>query len=84
MTYDRSQSHDNWLCIKILPANSSQEQLQQYLMDQIGLKKRVTFGNQPGNCDVCIQYTDKDRMVKELKRRFEPVDIRGWRSIFRF
>ena len=84
VTYDRSQSHDNWLCIKILPANSSQEQLQQYLMDQIGLKKRVTFGNQPGNCDVCIQYTDKDRMVKELKRRFEPVDIRGWRSIFRF
>ena len=82
VTYDRSQSHDNWLCIKILPAESSQEKMQKYLMDQIGLEKRITFGNQPGTCDVCIQYTDKDRMVKELKRRFEPVDIRGWRNIF--
>ena len=83
VTYDKSQSHDNWLCIKILPADSSQEKMQRYLMEQTGLKKRVTFGNQPGTCDVCIQYTDKDRMVKELKRRFEPVDIRGWRNIFR-
>ena len=83
VTYDRSQSHDNWLCIKILPADSSQEKMQQYLMEQTGLKKRITFGNQPGACDVCIQYTDKDSMVKELKRRFEPVDIHGWRNIFR-
>ena len=83
VTYDRAQSHDNWLCIKILPVESSQEKMQKFLMEQQGLSKRVTFGSQPGDCDVYIQNTDKDRMVKELKKRFEPVGLRGWRNIFR-
>ena len=83
VTYDRPQSHDNWLCIKLLPADSSQEKMQNLLMEQLGVEKRLTFGNKPGTCDVYIQNTDKDRMVKELKRRFEPVDIHGWRNVFR-
>ena len=83
VTYDRAQSHDNWLCIKILPAESSQENMQKLLMEQQNLSKRITFGSQPGACDIYIQNTDKDRMVKELKKRFEPVDIRGWRNMFR-
>ena len=83
VTYDRAQSHDNWLCIKILPAESSQEKMQELLMEQCGLTKRITFGSQPGACDVFIRNTDKDCMVKELKKRFEPVDLRGWRNIFR-
>ena len=83
VTYDRAQSHDNWLCIKLLPADSSQEKMQNLLMEQLGVEKRLTFGNKPGTCDVYIQNTDKDRMVKELKRRFEPVDIHGWRNVFR-
>ena len=83
VTYDRAQSHDNWLCIKILPAESSQENMQKLLMEQQNLSKKITFGSQPGACDIYIQNTDKDRMVKELKKRFEPVDIRGWRNMFR-
>ncbi len=83
VTYDRAQSHDNWLCIKILPAESSQEKMQQLLMEQRGLSKKITFGSQSGACDVYIRDTDKDHMVKELKKRFEPVDLHGWRSVFR-
>ena len=55
----------------------------QLMMKQCGLTKRITFGSRPGACDVTIRNTDKDRMVKELKKRFEPVDPRGWRNIFR-
>ncbi|MBR5094052.1 MAG: HAD hydrolase family protein [Oscillospiraceae bacterium] len=44
--------------------------------------RTVTFGSVPGRYDVVIESTDHDRMVRELKRRFEPVDIRGWRNIF--
>ncbi|MBQ9663677.1 MAG: HAD hydrolase family protein [Oscillospiraceae bacterium] len=83
VTYDRSQSHDNWLCIKLLPVESSQESMQRRLMARLGVEKRVTFGSRPGTCDVTIQDTDKDRMVKELKRRFEPVSLSGWKNIFR-
>ncbi len=83
VTYDRPQSHDSWLYIKLLPADSSQEAMQKLLMEKIGVTKRVRFGSEEAACDVVIQDTDKDRMVKELKRRFEPVDLRGWRNIFR-
>ena len=84
VTYDRAQSHDHWLCIKILPAEASQEKMQELLMRQLGIKKKLTFGSQSGACDVYIRSTDKDRMVKELKKRFEPIDVHGWRNIFRF
>jgi len=83
VTYDKAQSHGQWLCIKLLPKESSQESMQQLLMQQLGIEKKVTFGSQNGTCDVPIRDVDKDRMVKELKRRFEPVDLRGWRNIFR-
>ena len=83
VTYDRAQSHGNWLCIKLLPAASSQENMQKALMKQLGVEKRLTFGSQSGACDVYIRDTDKDRMVKELKKRFEPIDLHGWRNIFR-
>ena len=83
VTYDRAQSHDHWLCVKLLPAESGQECMQAMLMERLGIGKKLSFGSQPGACDVLIENTDKDRMVKELKRRFEPVDLRGWRNIFR-
>ena len=83
VTYDKAQSHDHWLCIKLLPKESSQEKMQELLMKQLGVKKKVSFGSQAETCDVPIQDVDKDRMVKELKRRFEPIDLRGWKNIFR-
>ena len=83
VTYDLAQSHDPWLCAKILPAESSQTEMHQILMKQLGVYRKVTFGSGAGACDVLIQNADKDRMVKELKHRFEPVSIRGWRNIFR-
>lgn len=83
VTYDWAQSHDHRLCIKLLPKESSQESMQSLLMKQLGIEKKVTFGSPTEACDVPIQNVDKDRMVKELKRRFEPVDLRGWRNIFR-
>ena len=83
MTVDRPQSHDGYLFLKLLPAEATQERMQRLLMEKLGLEKCVTFGADSA-CDVRIEYADKDRMVKELKRRFEPVDIRGWRNVFRF
>ena len=83
ITYDREQSQGSWQCVKILPAESSQNGLQKQLMLQLGVNKKLTFGSRPGECDILIKDVDKDLMVKELKRRFEPVDIHGWKNIFR-
>ena len=83
ITYDQAQSHGSWLCVKLLPAESGQNRLQEQLMAQLGVSKKLTFGSSAEECDVVIQDVDKDRMVKELKRCFEPVDLHGWRNIFR-
>ena len=83
IVYDRAQSHDCWLCVKILSADATREKMLSDLMSQIGVKQCVRFGSNPDNCDVIVHDADKDWMVKELKRRFEPVDLRGWKNIFR-
>ena len=36
-----------------------------------------------GRYDVYIEDANKDLMVKELKRRFEPVSLKGWKNILR-
>ena len=47
----------------------------------VGAKETVTFGSYQGRYDVYIEDANKDLMVKELKRRFEPVSLEGWRNI---
>ena len=53
------------------------------LEERLGTRETVTMGSTPGDYDVYIRDADRDQVVKELKRRFEPVDLRGWRNIFR-
>ena len=43
----------------------------------------MTFGSVPGMYDVVIEDADRDRLVKELIRRFSPVDFRCWKTMFR-
>ena len=52
------------------------------LQEQLQPAETVTFGSVPGRYDVVIENADRNRMVRELKRRFEPVDLRGWRNVF--
>jgi len=52
-----------------------------YLQRYVGAPRILTFGNDPGECDVLIEDAAHDRMVKELKKRFEPVSLKGWRNI---
>ncbi len=69
--------------LKVFEANTSREALRRELERLMGTRETVTFGSVPGKYDVVIEDADRDRMVKELKRRFEPIDIRGWRNIIR-
>ena len=50
---------------------------------RMGTRRTVIFGTVPGRCDVLIENADRDGMVKELKRRFEKLDLRGWRNMFK-
>ncbi len=79
---DRSEIEGYWF-LKIYDANTSRETMLRCLEELMGTEQTVTFGSIPGKYDVYIENGDRDLMVKQLKRRFEPVDFRCWKTIFR-
>ena len=74
---------EGWSCLKIYDCACSRENMLHELESMIGAEKTVTFGGVEGKYDVYIANSDRNILVKELKRRFEPVDLRCWRSVFR-
>ena len=74
---------EGYAYLKIYEANTSRETMLGKLEEIMGTTETVTFGSIPGKYDVYIRDGDRDLVVKELKRRFEPVDIHGWKNMFR-
>ena len=70
--------------LRIYDASCSREAMLRELERRTGTSKTVTFGGDPERYDVYIRDADRNLLVRELKRRFEPVDIRGWREVFRW
>ena len=70
--------------MKIYDASCSREAMLRELETRMGTKKTVTFGGVPNKYDVFIENSDRNLLVKELKKRFEPVDWRCWKSVFRW
>ncbi len=68
--------------LKIYDAAVSRRAMLEKLQARLKPADTVTFGSVPGQYDVVIESADRNRMVRELKRRFEPVDLRGWRNMF--
>ena len=81
--YDRTKHYEGCKCLKIYAKNATREAMLEKLMERTHLTKTVTFRSHPGQCDVVVSEADRDVVVKEVKRRFSPVSLRGWRNIFR-
>ncbi len=73
---------EGYSALKIYDAAVSRRAMLEKLRQRLQPAEVVTFGSVPGQYDVVVENTDHNRMVRELKRRFEPVDLRGWRNIF--
>ena len=80
--YDTRDIPEGYKCIRIFSSAATKEAMLQELQHMVGAKDILTFGSMPGLYDVIVEDADKDRMVKELKRRFEPVSLKGWKNIF--
>ena len=70
--------------LKIYDAACSRAAMLRELETIMGTKETVTFGGDASRYDVAIPNSDRNLLVRELKRRFEPIDLRCWRSIFRW
>ena len=79
---DRRHMPEGYKCVRLFPADATKEAMLERLRQVTGAKKTLTFGSEEGRCDVYVRDADHDTMVKELKRRFEPFDLRGWRNMF--
>lgn len=72
LKYD-SVDYPGYSYIKIYNKNATRENMSQYLKNMLGVKKTVTFGSIEGRYDVVVTPGDTNKVVHELKRRYEPV-----------
>ena len=79
----RPSEIEGWVAIKIYDAGCTREAMLLELEKRMGTKRTVTFGGVPEKYDVFIEDADRDLLVKELKRRFEPVDFREIARLFK-
>ena len=79
--FDTFDCEEGEKILRIYAAGANREDMLKYLQRYVGAPRILTFGNDPGECDVLIEDAAHDRMVKELKKRFEPVSLKGWSNI---
>ena len=70
--------------LRIYPSETTRAAMLEALKEYVGAPRTVSFGIREGECDVLIPDAGGGSMVKELKKRYEPVSVKGWRNIFRF
>ena len=62
----------NRLEYTITNLNTTRENMIAYLKKETGLEKTVTFGSIEGKYDVVVSEYDQNKVVKTLKKMYEP------------
>lgn len=78
LKYD-SQDYPGYAYIKIYNKNATRENMSWYLKEMLGLEKTITFGSIEGRYDVVVEPGDTNKVVHELKKKYEPVRV-PWRN----
>ena len=77
-TYDCEEGEK---IMRIYAAEANRPAMVEVLRKRVGVDKILTFTADDEDGDVIIKDASRGRMVKELRKRFEPVSIKGWRNI---
>lgn len=72
ITYD-SADYSGYAYIKIYNKNATKENMIQYLKDYTSLDEVLTFGSIEGQYDVFIKTEDVNKVVREVRKRYEPI-----------
>lgn len=70
--YD-SDDYVGYSYIKIYNKNATKENMIMYLKDYVDVDKVVTFGTIKGQYDVFIDTDDVNKVVREVRKRYEPI-----------
>lgn len=68
-----SDDYPGYAYIKIYNKNAMKENMIQYLKEMTGLNNVVTFGTIPGQYDVFIHEDDANEVVRNIRKRYEPL-----------
>lgn len=68
-----SDDYPGYAYIKIYNQNATKENMIMYLKQMTKADHVVTFGTIPGQYDVCIHTEDANKVVREVRKRYEPV-----------
>ncbi len=71
LIYD-SNDYQGYTYLKIYNKNASKQHMLKYLAEMLGTSKIVTFGSIAGKYDVLIEPGDSNRVVKTVKKLYEP------------
>jgi hydroxymethylpyrimidine pyrophosphatase-like HAD family hydrolase len=67
--------------MRIFTAGASRKEMLRHLQRYVGAPHVFTCGTGEDECDYLIDDAGRDQLVKALKKKFEPVNIKGWRNI---
>lgn len=76
VTYD-STDYPGYAYIKIYNKNATRTNMIAYLKKETGLEKTITFGSIEGQYDVIISDCDHNKVVRTLKKMYEPYIWKG-------
>ena len=79
--FDTFDCEEGEKILRIYAAESNRTRMLQYLKHYVGAPEVFTFGAGTDDCDILIQDAGRNEMIKALKKRFEPIDPRGWKNI---
>lgn len=68
-----SNDFPGYVYIKIYNKNATKENMIQYLKQMMQTEEVVTFGTIPGQYDVCIETEDANKVIREVRKRYEPI-----------
>ena len=68
-----SDDYEGYSYIKIYNKNAFKENMIDYLKKLLGVEKTVTFGSIEGRYDVLIREGDTNKVVREIRKRYEPL-----------
>lgn len=70
-----SDDYPGYAYIKIYNKNASKSNMLEYLKQDLGIEKVVTFGTIPNKYDVLIEPGDMNQVVRVIRKMYEPVKL---------
>ena len=81
--FDTFGCDEGEVILRIYAAGATRDRMIHRLMEQLGADHLIKFGLPEPCADEVLPRTG-DKMVKEIKKRFETVSLRGWKNMIRW